>query len=132
MVNWGEILTNFTFSILASIISGVIVSFICAYLIEKRIKQREEYKNRLLLSFLFFETLETRMSGYSLEFINNHLVEYRKLYHCDDDLKKAFWKVDVGLCNTIHMNGNGGTAFYEFNNDDFIKFMNVLERKIKR
>ena len=72
------------------------------------------------------------MSGYSLEFINNHLVEYRKLYDCDDDLKKAFWNVDVGLCNVIHMNGNGGTAFYEFNNDDFIKFMNALERKIKR
>lgn len=55
MVNWGEILTSFAFSTLASVISGVIVSFICAYLIEKRIKQREEYKNRLLLSFLFLK-----------------------------------------------------------------------------
>ena len=131
-MSWSEVLINFGISIFAGIISGIIVSFVCSYLIEKRIKRREERKNNLLLSFLFFETLETKISSYSPEFINNHLVEYRNLYDCDNDLKEAFRNVDVGLCRTIHMNKNGGSASYDFNNEDFIKFKNALERRIKK
>ena len=131
-LSWSEVLINFGISIFDGIISGIIVSFVCSYLIEKRIKRREERKNNLLLSFLFFETLETKMSGYSPEFINNHLVEYRNLYDCDNDLKEAFRNVDVGLCRTIQMNKNGGSASYDFNNEDFIKFKNALEWRIKK
>ena len=103
-LSWSEVLINFGISIFAGIISGIIVSFVCSYL----------------------------MSGYSPEFINNHLVEYRNLYDCDNDLKEAFRNVDVGLCRTIQMNKNGGSASYDFNNEDFIKFKNALERRIKK
>ena len=131
-MSWQEILISFSISILAGIISGIFVSLVCFCLIEKRIKRRESHKNNLLLSLLLFETLETKMSCYCLEYINTSLVQYRKLYECDNDLKEAFHRVDVGLCNTIHIIKNGGSASYDFNNEDFLNFKNILERRIKR
>ena len=129
---WQQVLLNFGISVLAGIISGFIVSLVCTFFIEKRIKRREEYKNKLLLSLLFFETIETKMSGYRLEYINNQLVEYRNLYESDNELKETFHIVDVGLSSTIHMNINGGTASYDFRNEDFFKFKEILESRIKK
>lgn len=127
-----NILIDLFIGIVAGIISGLLVSIIMYYFIEHRLKKREEYKSKLLLSFLFFESLETKMSGFCFEKINNRLVEYRNLYENDIELKKAFNNVDVSLCAVIHTNKNGGSASYDFNGEDYFNFKNILERRIKR
>ena len=81
---------------------------------------------------MFFESLETKMSGLSLEEINNHLIEYRNLYEKDADLKEAFHSIDVSLCAAIHSNKNGGSALYDFNGEDYFEFKNILARRIKK
>ena len=73
--------------IVAGIISGLIVSIIMYYFFEHRLQKREEYKSKLLLSFLFFESLETKMSGFCFEKINNRLVELNELHKFIDETK---------------------------------------------
>ena len=131
-MKWNEILINFVFTIIGGIISGVIVSFVCNFFIEKRINKREEYKNHLLLSYLFFESFETEMSGFGLDEINNHLVEYRELYDKDDELKEAFHDVYISLRMVINSKKNGNPASYSFKGEDYLNFKNLLESKIKK
>lgn len=126
---WKAILIDFFISVIGGIISGIIVAIVSSNFIEKRIKKREEFKRKLILSLIFFEKLETQMSGFDLEFISK-VVELRNLYSEDAELKEVFHSVDIGLSTTINLCERGGSASYDFCGNDYINFKNILERRI--
>lgn len=130
-MHWQEILINLAISVVGGIFSGLVVFWACNILIDRKIKNREEYKNKLLVSLLFFQKLENGINKYSPDYINEKLVEYRHLYEKDTELKNAFYSVDVDLSNTIRLMQNGACVSYEFNSEIFLKFENLLERRIK-
>lgn len=126
-MHWKELLIN----VISGAISGFIVNFVCNCLIVRKIEKREKYNNKLLLSLLFFEQLEVNINKIDNEELFKKLTEYRHLYENDTELKNAFNSVDIDLSNMLRLKKCDGKVSYQFNNEIFLEFKYLLEKRIK-
>lgn len=127
-MHWKELLIN----VISGAISGFIVNFVCNFLIVSKIEKRERYNDKLLLSLLFFEQLEANINKIDNEELIKKLTEYRHLYEKDTELKNAFNSVDIDLSNMLRLKKCYEKVSYKFNNEKFLEFKYLLEKRIKR
>lgn len=112
------------------VLSGAISSVITYFLIDRLLKERANYKNKLIDSYLFFKKMQNNFQSLSCDEILNELELLRIVYKNDDDLSRSFRKVDIGLCSVIRNIKSGGNASYSFAGDDYVEFMMILEGRI--
>lgn len=125
-MRWYEVLINLA----VGIVSGVIASLITSVLIERRIKQKENYKSKLRSLYIFFSLMEVKQSKVTPDELENALVNARIVFKNDKELDEKFKVVDASMTAVLRIIKNGGNATYDFSSEDFFNFVTSLERKM--
>lgn len=124
-MQWDEIVIELVIRIVCSVILHLLVDL----LIKRKIKQNDAYKEKLTLFSEFFRRMEKNQRNVTTIELENMLADAHETFKEDEELMEYFRPIQIGLMWTLRFNRSGGTATYDFSNDDYLEFKKILKKK---
>lgn len=97
----------------------------------KPLNKNKEYKNKLKKLYLEYKILESTNERIDIKNLNKLLNETRIIVKNNKELNDSFYEVDVCLSNLLRILASGGNANYDYSNEAYSAFIQLLEIKMR-
>lgn len=125
-MQWNEIVIE----LVIGIVCGVL-PLLFDFLVKRRIKQKDAFKEKLKSFAEFFRRMEKNQRNVTTVELENMLADADEVLEEDEELMEYFRPVQIGLTWTLRLNRSGGCAAYDFSNKSYSDFKMTLKRKCK-
>lgn len=124
-MQWNEFVIELVIGIVCSVILPLLVNLF----IVRGIKQKDAFKEKLKSFAEFFRRMEKNQRNVTTIELENMLADADEAFEEDEELMEYFRPVQIGLTWALRLNRSGGCATYDFSNDDYLEFKEILKKK---